>query len=425
MYLLSPCLLLYTLGSGLTVETLSGTATAVIWSCVQLCVGLIVGYSTRKFARAEDLEGVYLISCTWGNSVSLPLLLLTSLVGQGSLREDKGAFQRAVSYCFSYTIPWWFTIYSVSFEIIRKMAVKGVELSPLDDSFYAVVKRTLSQPPVAAVFIGIIVGLTPIKYLFWGEKPLLEGMGSVIQLLGQGSVPCANVVLAGSLHSAVSSFITETRRWMGEEGPQEGTSFFGRVVSLSSLIVRALRRYTTEAEAGATVHDRPVILVEEDASTSVSTAIPSPSAEVDIGKTSNDSGSEVVRTVVREEESSGIEALPKAHQLLMKANSFFSFHTTSCLLLSRLVLVPAINFLFFKLAQDAQMPMLTSSDPVLTLVILLQACMPSAQTLLIVTSNLKDERGSKALSFLFIVMYPLSCVTLLPWLMAAISMSGA
>jgi hypothetical protein len=91
---------------------------------------------------------------------------------------------------------------------------------------------------------------------------------------------------------------------------------------------------------------------------------------------------------------------------------------------ARLLVCPALNFALFALAQAARVPLLTSDDPVLSLVVLVQSCMPSAQTLLVVLANVGDERGGRSISVLFIVMYPLACVFLVPWLMAALELAG-
>ena len=70
------------------------------------------------------------------------------------------------------------------------------------------------------------------------------------------------------------------------------------------------------------------------------------------------------------------------------------------------------------------MPALASDDPVLTLVILLQAAMPSAQTMLIVASNVGNEGLGKALSLLYVVLYPAAVLLLVPWLMLAMALAG-
>ncbi len=70
------------------------------------------------------------------------------------------------------------------------------------------------------------------------------------------------------------------------------------------------------------------------------------------------------------------------------------------------------------------MPVLASTDPMLTLVILLQAAMPSAQTLLVVASNCGNEGVGRALSLLFLLMYPLAALSLIPWIVVALAWAG-
>jgi predicted permease len=80
-----------------------------------------------------------------------------------------------------------------------------------------------------------------------------------------------------------------------------------------------------------------------------------------------------------------------------------------------------VSFSLFYAAQSWQVPVLACSDPMLILTVLLQAAMPSAQTLLIVANNVGNDKVGKALSLLFIVMYPAATVCLLPWLMLALA----
>ena len=86
---------------------------------------------------------------------------MTSLVNRPGLRDDGTAFDRAVEYAFSYTIPWWLLIYSLGLELTRRdMAAEGAEVG--SSSAVEVLKRALFQPPIIAIGAGVTCGLTPL-----------------------------------------------------------------------------------------------------------------------------------------------------------------------------------------------------------------------------------------------------------------------
>ncbi len=411
----SPCLIISTYATKLTWELLQNTVACSLWCAIHIFVSLAVGKATLGFARPGDnQEGVYKIALIWGNAASLPFLLLTSLVKRKALEHDTTAFDRGIAYCFSYLIPWWCTIYSLGIELMRAppqpagaAAAAAAAAAPLPappqqggegssssssapepkseppppapaggpppTDLASVLTRMAQQPPVVATFLGVFIGLTPIKGLFWGDSPPFEGVGSVITLVGGGSIPCANVVLAGSLFAALVALQGDMLAYMGEQPLPEEASALAKLHFSLSLFYRVLqRRLGGGGGAGGRVP-----LVEEGS------CAPQPPPGV--------------------------------------GPHFFSARTTAVLIAARLVLCPALSFALFYCCSAWKVPLLVSEDPMLTLVVLLQAAMPSAQTLLVVASTSGNQKAGEALSLLFLLMYPVACVALIPWLMLAIS----
>ena len=414
MYVFSPCLLLSTYGQSLSLDVLQNTLAMALWCVIHILVSYAVGRATLPLSRAPaNLAGVYRIALIWGNAASLPFLLLSTLVQREKLRADEGAFTRGIAYAFSYLIPWWLTIYSLGIEIMSPpaaapTAASGVAASagagagapgaapplPRTDA-QSVILRTLQQPPVAATFAGILLGLTPLRGLFWGSSPPLEGMGSVISLLGGGSIPTANIVLAGSLFSAVCELRKEVLAWMGEEEAAPALGGLAALAASASLFARAARRRVWGSGGR--------VLLVDGALAGGAAGEPAPQGKAEA----------VAAAPPGSAEGAGEEA------------TFFSPHTMGVIIAVRLVLCPAINFaLYHALARAWQVPLLVSSDPMVTLVVLLQAAMPSAQTLLIVASNVGNDKAGRALSLLFILQYPVATLLLIPWLMIAISWAG-
>lgn len=505
LWLYSPALLFSVLGRTLTPALLYDAASAAAWCVLQIAVGVATAFVARAIARPPSaFEGCFLISIVWGNAMSLPLLLLTSLTGRGSLRDDPGAFSRAVSYVFVFTIPWWCSIYSLGLELAHRgvaaraaspipSGAAGNVAAPLPSShatLRSVLTRALLQPPVVAVFVGIVVGLTPLRFLFFGESAPLSGFGDVLMLLGGGSVPAANLVLAGSLYGGVRDAVRDARAWLGACPPPEDAGAGAKLLDAVLTLVRAGRRAVGErgraqarpmgevggAEAatpasGAPPHSHTAgsgpaagslplssssmqLLVVDDApavddrpiSSTPIDDTPLGDATIDDNRPANggveavppvsSNGADVTHSLSPSTADAGLDAativaVPSAATAAPAVTS--ESHATSArmpmasigaILIARLFVVPGVCFAMFWAAQRAGLPMLSSDDPVLTLVVLVQAAMPSAQTLLILTSNVGDVAGSKALSLLFIIQYPLACLALVPWLMLALEMAG-
>jgi predicted permease len=340
MWVFSPALLVSTYGTRLTPALLERTLTMGAWCCIHVAVCVAVGWLTQPLAApSARLAGVYRAALIFGNSASLPFLLLSTLVQRAALRADEGAFERGIVYCFSYMIPWFVAMYSLGFELLSAKdcaggagpAAAAAATAPppppapaLD--VRAVLQRTLQQPPILATLVGVLVGLTPLKTLFWGAAPPLEGLGAVATLLGQGSIASANIVLAGSLFSAVVELRSETLAWMGEGAPPEGASGGAVLAASASLFARALRRR--------------------------------------LGGSSSSSSSSSGRVQLREEEEEAAEGSEAAAEAAAGAaaeagaagggkegggsgGAFFSVRTTGVLIASRLLLCPALCYALF------------------------------------------------------------------------------
>lgn len=378
MALLSPCLILSVYSTQLSSGLLSNIAACAAWCLIHTAVNFCLGLLTLTGAGPPPHHaGAYRAALIFGNSASLPFLLLAVLVQRPSLRGDADAFNRGVVYCFGYLIPWWVSMYSVGFELLRPRASaagapEGAPAPPpaVATDALSVLKRTVQQPPVVATAVGCVLGLTPLGALFWGASPPLEGVGSVVTLLGQGSIPCANLVLAGSLFSAAAELARDTRAWLGEAPLAETASGAAACASSAALFARAARACAAASASGR---------------------LPLP------------------------EEGVAPAAAPGEA-------AFFSARATLWVVCTRLLVSPALCFLLFFAAQRAGV--LLSTDPVLTLVVLVQAAMPSAQTLLVVSNNVGNEAIGKAFSLLYVVMYPLCTLALIPWLTLAMSLAG-
>jgi hypothetical protein len=90
---------------------------------------------------------------------------------------------------------------------------------------------------------------------------------------------------------------------------------------------------------------------------------------------------------------------------------------------TRLVICPIVLFSLFAAAEALQLPVLASSqDPVLRLLVLLESCSPSGQSVLLLCQLHGNTRAAKDLSLLYVAMYPLSLLTMTVALAVAMQM---
>jgi predicted permease len=449
MYVFSPALLISTYATRLSLPLLANTLTMAAWCCVHVAVCVGVGHCTLPLARpSARLAGVYRVSLVFGNAASLPFLLLTTLVQRPALRADAGAFDRGIVYTFSYLILWFVFMYSIGFEMLMPpreeeaceapspvaaalaaaapaapaaaaaaaAALPAAPAPALDAR--AVLHRTLQQPPILATVVGVLLGLTPLGALFWGAAPPLEGVGAVVSLLGQGSIASANIVLAGSLFSALVELRGEALAWLGEAPPPAGASGSAVLAASASLFARALRRRLAGGSSGGAVQLQDEEEEEEGAGAAGPRAAHAPGQASPAPAPRAPSAAAAAAAALPAGKAGGGSSSSSSSSV------FFSVHTTAVLIAARLLLCPALCFALFYAAQSWGVPVLACSDPMLTIVVLLQAAMPSAQTLLVVASNVGNEGVGRALSLVFLIMYPCACLALIPWIALALRLAG-
>jgi predicted permease len=282
------------------------------------------------------------------------------------------------------------------------------------------IRHGLLTPPVLAIAVGIIVGLSGGGDVFFKRGGGLFPLGEVILLLADGAVPLSNLVLAGSLYHGLRETIQRWRRDRSKakeeaqeetkEEAQEETKEDAQEETKEDALANVAER--TEAEgrdgvkamveltgvgAGVFEGDVKVVTGEWD-------------RVVDDGERGEGAAG---GTPLETHAPSPAEGDDKGHSLL---------RTMALMCLVRLVLVPAVNFALYVGASWAKIPVLApgaSLDPVIRIVILTEACMPSAQSGLVILQLVGNVRAAQELSTVFLVMYPLALFTMAAWLTLA------
>jgi hypothetical protein len=215
-------------------------------------------------------------------------------------------------------------------------------------------------------------------------------VGSVIETFGNALVPVSNLVLAGSLyHGSIDTI----KRLSGGKIPGEDCCRARvRRACCRSCVVCLCGRDETGAEAspGGTASSGSIVSVD------ASGPVP----------------------------SSGLY------------DEQLSWSAIGAIIVLRLVLAPAASFGLYALFQYAKVPLLVPpggsmaapeavearADALIWIIALLQSCTPSAQFALVVTQKAGLTKAAETLSLLYLIMYPLSLLTMPGWIILALSM---
>mmetsp|Transcript_85316 Transcript_85316/g.217395 ORF Transcript_85316/g.217395 Transcript_85316/m.217395 type:complete len:435 (-) Transcript_85316:83-1387(-) len=242
---LTPCLIFATFGSRLTLERLGRVWPLVVWSCVQLCTGVVVSaFLARANASAEwarpgsvVLPRLLELAVCFQNigAFSLPMLqTLCQADGIFGGRDAQSCFEDGALMVFGYHVPWDLAMWTQGYSCLQALAAlqkpsegalasvqvaallpdpRGLPAQRRPTKFprHLLQRLTLQvqacgrarNPIFAAMTLGMLVGLMPpLRQLFFGAGAPLEPVGAGLKRVG-GIVPVlALQMLSGTLGCA-------------------------------------------------------------------------------------------------------------------------------------------------------------------------------------------------------------------------------
>lgn len=301
----------------------------------------------------------------------------------------------------------------------------------------AVATQVLTSPPVVGVVVGALIGLlTPVSDTLFLSSGLFRPIGSVIETFGAAMVPVSNLVLAGSLYHGSIDTIKRLSagaipgelwcRWAVARWccPCCSACLCGRAAAGARGSAPALgpgngggmqTDGTDTTAGGGGVRAAGAIGHGDDELKSSPVAAGAPVCSVGAAATSETEPKIVAPSMYDEQ---------------------LSWAAIVAIIALRLVFAPAASFGLFALAQWARIPLLvppggsmnspeaaaSSADALIWVIALLQSCTPSAQFALVVTQKAGLSKAAEALSLLYLLMYPLSLLTMPCWIILALSM---
>jgi len=233
---LMPSLALSTFGSRFTAEGFHRVYPLAIWSCLQLIAGSCLSPLLLRTRHASD----------WSHpdSRAFPTLLRLAILYQNigvfnfplvmTLCHTEGIFERQPDQCygdavlmiFGYHIPWDMTLWTYGYTAMLALANNGNAITSSDSTKFRRVSSAAKlvrvarnmaghalNPMVAAMFIGIAVGLTPtIREAVFAPATVLSPLGAALRQIGSTAPVMGLQILGGTLGCAV--------RQLREQGAQ-------------------------------------------------------------------------------------------------------------------------------------------------------------------------------------------------------------
>jgi len=263
MFLCAPCLLATNISSNLTPELLQQSWYLIPWAWLFLLIGYIVSLvMVRCASPGVAFKRHFLVAASHGNSMAMPLVLVETLFKQPVLLErDQDGLAQATTFIFMYVVGWSVVFWGFSFHYLnysevtpaalpssignssnshlpdnsgcistdKKLTASVMEMSPITPSPTAnnstsnsnsragsnndtvcaanCWRRTKScgaevllSPPIVGIAVGCLVGLVPsFNWLFYSESSPIRPVTLAAEVLGKGMVTITSIVMMSSL----------------------------------------------------------------------------------------------------------------------------------------------------------------------------------------------------------------------------------
>ncbi len=185
-----PCLLFSKVAESVSWAQLSEYWIFPVSCVVFIATGTLLGKLLVRLCRPRQVIANGIVAAIgFGNSGYLPIpLLLTATAIFPEFSSNPVAGDQAVAFISVYLLASSPMLWTLGFSIIAGRKFSELSL------------RKIFTPPVIAMFLGIVVGLTPpLKSWFCSSGGVLNPLFRAISTIAMATVPCALIVLGGGL----------------------------------------------------------------------------------------------------------------------------------------------------------------------------------------------------------------------------------
>ena len=371
-------MLTFSMFDAYSAERLARWSPALVVGACHLLLGFALGQLFARLLRLQPQERICLVlTTTFGNCGALPFILSLVVVQRWRrVADTPGALESAYGIIALYASVWILMMFTAGAKYIQ-YATSSLEAPPAADAKgkapdpaptlrARVLRRIKSvEPTVAGTVLGIIIGLIPPLKAILGAGGALGFIGGTARVLGDAGITLSTLILGASLQLAAQARL-------------EG---------------RRLRRASLRSfnDVGAVAEPSTAVADEESATRNGAAAHDAPPAA----------------------------AAPPSSRLRRWCGA--DFRLTAAAIVLRLIVLPAVAMPLQWLAtRGGVLP----NDPVLQIVMYMQAGVPAAQTTVAMLAAAGKTKMAGELSTLYLPQYLVSVFTMAAIIVIAINVIG-
>ena len=372
-------MLTFSMFDAYSAERLARWSPALVVGACHLLLGFALGQLFARLLRLQPQERICLVlTTTFGNCGALPFILSLVVVQRWRrVADTPGALESAYGIIALYASVWILMMFTAGAKYIQyatssleappaEADAKGKAPDPAPTLRARVLRRIKSvEPTVAGTVLGIIIGLIPPLKAVLGAGGALGFIGGTARVLGDAGITLSTLILGASLQLAAQARLE------------------GRRLRRASL--RSFNDVGVVAEPSTAVAD------EESATRNGGGAHDAPPAA----------------------------AAPPPSRLRRWCGA--DFRLTAAAIVLRLIVLPAVAMPLQWLAtRGGVLP----NDPVLQIVMYMQAGVPAAQTTVAMLAAAGKTKMAGELSTLYLPQYLVSVFTMAAIIVIAINVIG-
>jgi len=251
-----PCLIVYSLGSGLSLTLFSEMSILIPFCFLNEAIAYTIACTIGRIIQEDDKELYTAVSVAIGspNVISFPLMIMETLCKQseqvrGDFLDDKTCFVESTSMLFVYSIAWHFVFWGFGYPRLQTLlnpkiiaeepsnetneSAEQIELTYLNadaergespkvlyseeitarqrfanlrNEICRVVTIVITSPPIISTCIGILLGVFgPLRDALFKDFTFLTPFGSTLATVAQPII-CLNCLIMSSSLATVRIF---------------------------------------------------------------------------------------------------------------------------------------------------------------------------------------------------------------------------
>jgi len=188
--LMLPCLLVSKLSTSVSAENLLQWAGLPFAALIYILLGFGIGFVVMWVCRPPpELQRIVKTALAFGNSGYIPYPLIMAIAATAPFfKDDPGAADRGIAYISVYLVGMSPCLWGIGYPYLAHQPLRRLKWNQI------------LSPPVLSVLVGITLGLVPfLRQLLVECNGSLRIIMDAADLIGEGAIPCALLVLGANL----------------------------------------------------------------------------------------------------------------------------------------------------------------------------------------------------------------------------------